>query len=195
MREIYWIRESLEKGRPKCVAYNDPTGWFETEEGYAKHQENSFVSAGEYAPEQWFVPDLVATEKGTSPITDWDYFECPGTFGAFSQRAIEVLEPYLRDRFLPLSANIAGIPYYSLHCRSRVDCLNRDTSQLKFYADSEEVRTIVKYAFREKMLSDAMVFAIPEVFLELHCTATIPRIATKAGLRGFDFQRVTGGRK
>lgn len=44
----------------------------------------------------------------------------------------------------------------------RIDCLDRTASNLEFFAHSAHVKTITKYVFRQEMINDIDVFAIPE---------------------------------
>jgi hypothetical protein len=197
-KKVYWVRQSVddEDERPDGVTYYDPSGWFKTGEGYKEFQANACVSAGDagYPAERWFVPDLYASRKGKTAIEDWDYYMCSGTFGAFSQRAMDVLTPYFGDLFLSLPARLEGHPYYCLHCRTRIDCLNRAASEITYFEhDPRQVMMISKYVFRKEQLADRMIFAIPEMVFHLFCSDWIPEVAGKAGLRGFDFQLVDEG--
>ena len=45
------------------------------------------------------------------------------------------------------------------HC---LDCLNRGASDLEFFADSNRVKRITKYVFRQEMINDIDIFTIPE---------------------------------
>jgi hypothetical protein len=191
---VYLIRQSVddEGERPDVVTYYDPKGEFKTKEGFERFQKNCCVSAGKpgYPPEQWFVPDLYASKPGKTQISEWDYYMC-ATFGAFSQRAIDVLIPYFGERFMPLPARLEGQPYFCLHCRSRIDCLDKAKSEIVYYDEyPEEIMKIEKHVFRKTMLADAIVFAIPEAMFHLYATDRIPEIFTNAGLGGFSFQIV-----
>lgn len=195
-KRVYSIRQSVddEGQRPDLVTYYDPKGEFKTKKGFKRFQENCSVSAGKvgFSPERWFVPDLFASKPGKTQINEWDYYTC-ATFGAFSQRAISVLMPYFGDRFIPLPASLEGQSYYCLHCRSRIDCLDKASSEITYYDEyPEEVMVIERHAFRKTMLADSIIFAIPEAVFHLYCTDTIPDIVTNSGLRGFSFQLVDG---
>jgi hypothetical protein len=191
-KKIYWIQQSVdEEGRrPDGVTYKDP--WFKTAEGFKEYQANAAVSAGvaDYPAERWFVPDLYASQKGTTAIEDWDFYSCSGSFPAFSPRAIQILSPYFDDRFVPLLAHLEGHSYYCLRCLKRTDCLNRAASEIEYFGDPPRVLMIKKYAFRQERLGDPIIFAIPELDFELFCTDSIPAVVEKAGLRGLDFQVV-----
>lgn len=189
--EVIWLRQSMEDERPNCVTYYDPDGWYQTEEGYEVFQRNAFVCQGKtgYSSDQWMVPDLYAPDRGSTRIDVWDYYMCEGTFGVFSPRAVETLAPCFGDRFELLAARLEGHPYYCLRCVKRVDCLDREGSKILF-DDDHEVIEVEEYAFEKDRLADPLVFAIPELFLRLFCTESVPLIVGKAGLRGIDFVTV-----
>lgn len=194
-RKIYNLRQSVddEDIRPTNVTYFDPEGYFSSDEGWEVFQKQTRVAAGEpgHPAEWWFVPNLYAPSPGSTPITDWDYYSC-NTFGAFSPRAIEVLRPYLTDRFDTLPAKLAGHDYLNLRCLKREDCLDRRSSRMLRADDTERtVLSIDKYVFRKKKVpQEPCIFAIPEMWLSLYCTESIPAIIEKAGLRGFRFKLV-----
>ncbi len=187
-----WQSVDDEGERPDVVTYYDPVGKFQTEEGYKEFAVNCRVSAGlaGYPASGWFIPDLYASQRGRTAIEHWDYYSC-ATFGAFSKRAIDELSPCFGDRFLPLPARLEGLSYYCLHCRSRVDCLDRDASEIvRFDDDPSMIMEITKHRFHKEMLTDPMVFAIAGLLFCLFCTESVPQIATDARLRGFEFRLV-----
>ena len=195
-QRIYSIRQTVDDDneRPDIVTYYDPRGKFKTPEGFKRFQANCCVCAGKsgYSPDQWFVPDLYASKPGKTLIEEWDYYMC-ATFGAFSQRAITALTPYFGDRFSVLPARLENHSYFCLHCRSRIDCLDKTSSEIVYYDESrEEVMTIERYVFHKQSLMDPTVFAIPEAVFDLFCTETTPEIVSKAGLTGFRFDLVDG---
>lgn len=195
IKRVYSIRQSVDDKdeRPDIVTYYDPKGVYKTKTGFQKFQHNCCVSAGKvgYPLQDWFVPDLYASKPGKTKIEDWDFYKC-STFGAFSQRAVEALMPYLGDHFDLLPARLEGHRYVCLHCRSRIDCLDTSASEIEYYDDlvPQEVMAIEKYAFHKEAIPHPVIFAIPEMVFDLYCTDPIPKIASKAGLKGFDFRLV-----
>jgi len=194
VKNVYWIRQSIddEGERPDVVTYNDPEGWFRTSEGFKEYQTNACVSAGKagYRPGSWRTPDLCATEKGRTSIDEWDYYSC-ATFGAFSDKAMSVLEPFLGNRFLRLPARLEGHDYWCLRCEHRTDCLDKTASEITFFDfDPKKIMKVVKYRFRKKLLATDMIFAIPELEFHLFCTDAVPDKVVSAMLRGIEFELV-----
>lgn len=197
-KKIYLLRQTFddEDIRPDLVTYYDPDGKFSTEEGFKSYQANRCVEAGDagYPVESWFVPELYAPQPGTTAIEDWDYYMTAFGFGVFSGRAIDVLTPFFGERFLPLPALLEGRSYFCLHCRSRIDCINKSASEIEYYDfDPQMVMKITKWVFHKQSLVDPMIFGTPELAFDLYCTDSIPNIVDKAGLRGFEFKLIDAG--
>jgi hypothetical protein len=190
--QVYMIKQSYDEDgeRPDRVTYCDPNGEFLTHSGYARFQCNCLVSAGKagHSIEQWFMPELYASEPGRTKIDEWDFYNC-STFGAFSPRAMEVLKPFFGERFIQLPARLEGLFYFCLRCESRINCLDKEASEIIYYEiDPTEVMLITKYVFHRELLTDPSIFAIPESLFSLYCTDAIPEIVRNAGLKGFEFQ-------
>ena len=195
-KKVYWIQQSVddEGERPDVVTYGDAK--YKTGEGYNAFVKNCRVAAGDagFPPEKWFIPELRATQPGKTPIEAWDYYAC-ATFGVFSPKALQVLTPYVGDRFQPLEARLEGHLYYCLHCRSRTDCLDAGASQIDYLAgDQDKIMWIDRHVFNKDVLTDPMIFAIPKAPFRLYCTDSLPEICKKVGLRGFDFELVDSAR-
>ncbi|PQO42927.1 imm11 family protein [Blastopirellula marina] len=191
-QKVFWIRESLEDDRPSGVTYHDPNGEFKSTEGFKRFQANSQVSAGTvgFPKDRWFSPVLSVSEPGTSPIGEWDYFMCSGTFGAFSERAVQVLMPFWKKSFELLPATLEGLAYSCLRCSERTDCLDETQSEITYFDGTTDVMEINSYVFKKELLANPMIFSIPQLTFELFATESIPRLAFEAGLRGFDFEQV-----
>ncbi|HEY4259582.1 MAG TPA: DUF1629 domain-containing protein [Schlesneria sp.] len=188
---IYLISQSTDEDdeRPDGVTYYDPHGEFKRGEGFERFQKNCCISAGKekYLLEDWITPQLFASRPGTTAIEAWDYYLC-ATFGAFSQRAIDILLPAFGDRFVPLAATLEGRSYFCLHCKRRIDCLDNARSDVIYFGDgTSEAMTIDRYAFHMKDLSRPSIFAIPQLTFRLYCTDDVRDMAAAAGLKGLDF--------
>lgn len=184
---VSWIRQSLEDQRPGFLNYSQPAD-------QKKFRANCFVSEGKpkYSPKRWVIPDLFPSQKGSTPITAWDFYMCEGCFGVFSPKAMEVLLPHLGERFQRLPVRLNGRDYYTLCCKSRIDCLDKNASQIAYFDDSDEVMEIHKFVFHKEILVDPIIFAIPQLRFELFCSEAVAQAIKDAGLRGFDCQVVDG---
>jgi hypothetical protein len=125
-----------------------------------------------------------------SDALDWDWYWRVGMWGMWSQRAKDLLWPYARKHLRCFLTTLNDQPYYILHVDKKlaVDCLDRERSDLEFFkSDPASVKRIRKYVFKQELLTDPLVFNIPEVNAILS-TRTIRQMVFDAGLKGFHFE-------
>src|SRR5690349_10654778 len=97
---VYFMGQSSEEGRPQGLLTKNPDDGLSEAAmmnyRIARLKPNSPISA--WTP--WH--DLVCSEPGVDPMTDWDYYYLYGTAGCISCRAVDVLAPYMDACFVPL---------------------------------------------------------------------------------------------
>lgn len=188
---IFQIRESLDAGRPSGLTYADSDGRLNSAQGFATFQKNARISAGleGTSESEWTPPVLSLGDPGDGNVGTWDYFSCPGSFGAFSEKAANVLSPFWTGRFVPITASLLDQEWYCLRCVRRLDCLDKTRSDVQYFDGTNDVMSIERFVFKE--LPDApLMFAIPELQFVLFATGPVPDIAQQTGITGIEFELV-----
>ncbi len=125
---------------------------------------------------------------------EWDYYDSYSSEGMWSQRAKDLLWPYTNGCLRCFQATLNGAPYYILRLNKEaaIDCLDHEQSEFTFWDQSlgGDIMDITKYVFRMQVLSDPLIFKIPER-KKIFCTQSIRQIVLDAGLKGFWFWHYT----
>jgi hypothetical protein len=118
---------------------------------------------------------------------NWDCYSI-GFWGMISQRAKDCLWPYARKHLRCFSTSLNGMPYYILHSDERLalDCLDREHSEIELFKCSGRVMQVRRFAFRPGLISDPLIFHVPESG-GLLCTESIKALIESTGLKGFLF--------
>lgn len=87
-----------------------------------------------------------------------------------------------------------GEPYYFLHCRNPIDCLDLAASQIVYFRPEEkaQIMDVEKYVFNKAVLCDPKIFTVPQLPLSIFTTESIPKIVEAAGLKGIRFLKLDG---
>ncbi len=136
--------------------------------------------------EDYVAPRLVVPRPDA---LDWHFYSDMCSGGMLSERAANLLRPYLDQYFMLLPASINDAPYFMLKSIDSLDCLDRERSDLVYFNDNDpgRVMRVRKYVFHLNRIPDPLIFAIPEFPKRAFCTQTVRRIVTESGLKGFDF--------
>ncbi len=130
----------------------------------------------------------------------WPRVDCiamvPGL--AVSSRSKVVLENMGISGMQFLEFQVNGESFFMFLTARRVDCLDRERSELEFFRSSpEHVKEVVRYVFIEERLSPCDVFTVPELSdgmfpwaQEIFFTALARNTIEKAGLIGFHFKEL-----
>lgn len=132
---------------------------FETKE---KSGYKPFVFQGKPV-DNWEVIELYPSKHKSEtgkPIGDVYHFT-PGT-AIVNEKTYHILEPFIHNCVQVLPAIVKSQKVYVLNFITVIDCLNRENSQLIFFSNSNRIMEIEKFAFNKEMLTDAIVFKIPE---------------------------------
>lgn len=114
-----------------------------------------------------------------------DFPSFMGGIPTFTERAIHVLEPYLRNCVL-LDLNVVGESQqsHSLVIPPIVDCLNKDKSQIQYFS-SGRVMKVEAYVFSE---TPEGIFRIPEEPISrIFVSDNFKLTAERSELKGFVF--------
>lgn len=181
--KVFRLGTSTEEDRPDSVT-NKTSGLDEASKinrGLIRNRRHDVAS--------WTPWQLYCHKRGTTPVSDWDYYAVGSTSGCFSRRAIEALGTYLSHCFDLLPAHLEGESYYFLHCRAPIDCLDIAASEVHYFPApyDRDIMHINRYVFRKDILNDESIFTIPEQPWCLFTTTGIPSIASQAGLTGMAF--------
>lgn len=183
IEHVYRLEASREPRRPQIDFEIPKNGrdapWLEID-GFA---------LGHRKPEKFPAIDLTVKH---AKATDWDCYRSGAATPMFSERALNVLSPALTF-FSILKMTINGSEY-GLLCRSQtLDCLDRKQSQITMFPhDPKRIMEIEKYVFRKTLLSDPLLFMIPESDGELFATDSVKTLVENAGLRGMNFTVLDG---
>ena len=187
--EAFWIRESIEEDRPSgaaCLQFDPVVAGGDLQES---PQASAIMAGVSPLPSpDWRHPDLFVSLPGSTPVEAWDFYETSCGFGALSKKALDLLDPFFQDRFVSMPVFLDGHTYYSPRCLKRIDCLNRAHSTIEyidFEDGSTDILRIRAFSFDGGLLSDPMIFAIPEKHLGFFCTKSVASLIEDCGLRGF----------
>jgi hypothetical protein len=132
----------------------------------------------------------------------WPRVDCvemvPGL--AVSERAKAAMEALGVPGMQFLGFRVNGEPFFLFYTERRVDCLDRDRSEIEYFRSSpEQVMQVVRYAFAEERVRSCDVFTVPELsdgmFLwsqETFVTDAVRTILEGADLNGFRFESLPG---
>lgn len=121
----------------------------------------------------------------------WGFFSVPGTLGLISAIAVDRIGHSVFRHFDLLPAKLNDATFYFLKPKEYLPCLDREKSEIiTFRADPGRVKEIRKYSFNKNMLSDPLVFSIPEALSRLYATTTVYNRVVESGIPGFRFSPV-----
>lgn len=181
---VFQLWSSVEEDRPDLVT-NKSSDFDE-----ASKINRGLIRNKRHDVDSWTPWQLYCSKRGTTPVSDWDYYDVGSTSGCFSRRAIETLGNNLSRCFDLLPANLEGETFYFLHCRAPIDCLDISASEVVYFPApyDNDIMHIRRYVFKKDIINEEVIFTIPEQPWCLFTTAGIPSIASQAGLTGIDFR-------
>lgn len=107
------------------------------------------------------------------------------TSGIFSERAADLLWPFMGKFFRRLPCTVDRKPHYMFAPRVKTSVLDYKKSEIARFDDGR-IHMIDRIVFLEKTLKDPLIFCIPEEPDYLFCTASIPELIKKAKLKGIE---------
>jgi len=113
-----------------------------------------------------------------------------GPLPMFSERAKQVLEPYIGKSGQWLKLECDESPYWLFNVTNVIDALDESKSELLRFADGKVLR-IARFAFHPERLRDQMIFGVSQRPLAHNLvTDEFVRLAEHHKLTGFEFKRV-----
>ena len=132
----------------------------------------------------------VALSVPRKDATSWAFYLVPGTLGLIAKKAVDALGAETFRLYDLLSASLNGTKYYFLKCREVLPCLDLSRSTtVRFGCDPTRIKAIEKYAFVKAIITDPLIFSIPEL-PALFATPGVERRVRDTELRGFCFDKV-----
>lgn len=120
-----------------------------------------------------------------------DFPSLGGTPLVFSERAVRILSPLMRDCVELLSLTGTAEPLYVVNVTKVLNCLDHTRSQFKRFSDGQRIMRIEKYVFREPCIHQAHIFKIPEQIRNRHYVSTSFKDTVEGnGLRGMVFHQI-----
>jgi hypothetical protein len=128
----------------------------------------------------------------------WPRIDClamvPGL--AVSERARTALEAFGLPGMRFMEFRVNGAPFFHFYTERRVNCLDRQRSEVRYFRSSpERVMQVVRYAFAEERVRPCDVFTVPELSdgmffwsQETFVTDSARTALEAAGLIGFRFE-------
>lgn len=110
----------------------------------------------------------------------------------FSEKATEILKPYLEKdgEFLPI--NCKGDKYYIYHLLKRIDILDFEKSEFEYYDETKtSIFRVSKYEFKKEIedMSDLYIFRLEKPFKsQIFITDKFENLVKKHNLKGFEFK-------
>jgi hypothetical protein len=170
-RKIFEIQSSLQGNRPEIdYEKNSKIDWLLVSECLDRTK-----PASEYLS--------INISIDNSEALEWDYYRCSGTFGLFSERAVDLLGNNAFQDFELVPAAVNSQRYFFLKCLKKTDCLDRDASVYVPFDDPIRLMTIQKYVFKLQKIRAERIFCIPE-YKAIYCSQVIEHTISKP-LKGF----------
>ena len=173
-RQIFEIRANTEEDRPYIDftdAHNVGLDW-----GLLNK-----VRAG--CDVEYSVFDIRILEDDAA---DWDMYPVPGLLGLISDGAVSRIGRSVFDRCARLlPATVNGHIYYFIISVERLDCLNTDLSEFRYFAhDPARIMEVLHYEFHFDLIPESTFFTIPQTYSLLATGDIVAKIHDKR-LRGF----------
>ncbi|MCZ2340646.1 MAG: hypothetical protein LC104_02485 [Bacteroidales bacterium] len=153
-KSIWLLSNSIENDRPEIdfvqVKETNPVDW-----GLVDDLLHSKVSIEQYTPLNILVEQPEATK--------YDFYSVPGTLGLVSNRLVDAIGSIAFMNYSTLPVTLNDAQFYLVKCNATIDCLDHDNSDFeRFRSAPYRIKRIKRYSFRDDMLSDQLVFTIPE---------------------------------
>lgn len=186
-RTVFRLWQSVEEDRPDGYTQRDSC----SADYWANHE---IIRGRSHDLSAWEPMDLYCYDPRGARATDWDYFGHSGSSGLFSQRAVDALAKYWAPCFDAMPSIFEDHPYYLLHCRNSIDCLDLSASNIKYLPppDENDIHEIKQFVFHKAVLHDPLIFTVPQQPLSLFATESIPAIVETANLKGIEFCKLDG---
>jgi hypothetical protein len=142
------------------------------------------------ASKQRYVPPTLSVEHATPTL--WDYYYEPGEGGEIvSARLKDIIQPMSQHFFSFLPVYINGHQFYFFVGEDYLDCLDREKSDILWSpSDPNKVLVVRRFAFRNGILEDPLVFRIPEFNSRTFCTEGVKGAVEARQCRGIAFTPV-----
>jgi hypothetical protein len=178
--QIFEVRTSVEEDRPN-IAFdadiNQGIDWRRVD----------LVLRGLRPATDYELVRLVVQERDA---TSWGYYSVPGTLGLISSEAIQRIGQEVFRRFQLFPAKLNDVDYVFLKCMEPLPCLDLAKSEVvPFPSNPQRIMEITKYVFKTDLISDPMLFSIPEV-PGLLATKSVFEAISQSRIKGFRFIRL-----
>ncbi len=178
---VYRIKWSIEDGRPQ-INFDSP-----------KNQGASWTIAGDIVRDERNIDEYTEIEATVSAANASNYHCYLDGIGPgfYSDEVVSILRPHGKNaiRFLPVSLN--GARYWLPKFTNRVNAFDRDKSKFTCYRhDPERVMLIDAFAFKSDLITDPLVFGVPEEPFFLLITQSIYEQVLAKQFRGIDLVKL-----
>ena len=179
MLNVYQVRPSIEDNKPDFDSWvpGNPTGEDYDATRYAREGN---ASTAEYFPLHFRIIH--------DDVQKWDFYEMGGP-KLLSQRAGELLRPYLGPCLSLLPCTLNDVDWWTFRWEGSIDCLIHEESELRYFnpANRSRVMDFEKLAFDHTLLHDPQLFLVPEIARTIFATEGVKTLIEEKGLKGFRF--------
>ena len=182
---FYRLNKSLDEDRPLVDLTID------SDIPDAAINANKAVLSGIASPNDWA---MISMRRKSRVLSADCYYGPEDMFsvGIFSSRAIDLFKPNFDRHFSTLPCIINDKPFFFLIPREQQDsCLDINGSEIKRF-QSGRIMEINRYRFKNDLVPDPLIFAVPEDRNAIFGSASIPEKSRRAGLKGIAFHPVDG---
>lgn len=108
----------------------------------------------------------------------------------FTQKALNVLQPFLGDTIEALPLNCGRFKFYAIHVLNVVDCFDEKRSDFNRFP-SGGIMYINKHVFKEKCLDQQLMFRISQAPIwGVYYTERFKQLLDEANLKGLNHRKV-----
>ncbi len=177
---VYLIRPSYDNDR---VPYVTRSKVAPNDQGVSLDSLTSMLN-GKTMPTNYQPVTLLPSHK----IGELDFYG-GGSIGLYSQKAVDVLGPFMTPCFEFVQVLVRKKPWFFIRAIAPIDALDRSRStMLRSEEDPDRILMVESFALVKERLFDPLIFTVPEVRNKyLLGTDSIPTIIERGDLRGFRF--------
>jgi hypothetical protein len=123
----------------------------------------------------------------SSSATSWSFYSVPGTLGLMSTKLVEKIGSAAFNLFHLLPAKLNDAEYFFLKPSKTLSCLDLAKSEVVYFRNNPtRIKAIKRYAFKKQMISDSLLFSIPDI-PGLFATPFIRESVVRSGILGVQF--------
>lgn len=136
---------------------------------------------GERFTGNWIPLNVKYTDYRKKPHSDFP--SLTGTVPIFSERALQILFPLIEKDVEVLELNTPVQKLYLINVINKIDCLDREKSELFFFSNGA-IKNIKNITFKEEKIGNSHIFKMPEWRVRTYVSDVFKETVIKNNLVG-----------